>query len=292
MKRIVSLFFLVFLAISQLFAQEPASSLLWEISGNGLKAPSYLFGTSHIMCKEDFTITSILKSSLLSTKQFYGELKMDDPAMQMQMMKEMMLKGKTLESLMTPDDYKKVNIAFQKITGTPITMFNQFKPFMSLSVLYLAMATCSEKVQPETEFMNIAKEAKLPILGLETVADQMKAIDKLPLDSQVYELKKMVLNFDSLKAEMQGMTDVYKSRNIDSIYNFIITSGSGSGSGLGQDMEKDLIITRNNNWLPLIKEAITANPTFFAVGAGHLGGKTGVVNLLRTQGYKVTPVKF
>jgi uncharacterized protein YbaP (TraB family) len=88
MKRISSLFFLGFLGFSQLFAQAPKSSLLWKISGNGLQAPSYIFGTSHIMCKEDFTITPILKSSLRSTKQFYGELKMDDPTMQMQMMKK------------------------------------------------------------------------------------------------------------------------------------------------------------------------------------------------------------
>ncbi|MEO8174928.1 MAG: TraB/GumN family protein [Sediminibacterium sp.] len=292
MKRITSLFFLAFLSLPQLFAQAPTSSLLWKISGNGLQAPSYLFGTSHIMCKDDFTITPILRSSLLSTKQFYGELKMDDPTMQMQMMKEMIMKDKTLESFMTAEEYEKVNIAFQKITGMPITMFKQFKPFMSLSVLYLAMATCTEKVQPETEFMQIAKDGKLPILGLETVAEQMKAIDKFPIDSQVVELKKMVLNFDSVKAEMQKMNDFYKTRDIDSIYHFIVTGGSAAGTGLGPNMEKDLIITRNNNWLPLIKKAITAKSTFFAVGAGHLGGKTGVVNLLRTEGYKVTPVKF
>ncbi|MES2371521.1 MAG: TraB/GumN family protein [Bacteroidota bacterium] len=290
MKRVGSLFLALFLGIIQLFAQGPASSLLWKISGNGLNAPSYIFGTSHIMCKGDFTITPILRSSLLSTQQFYGELKMDDPAMQMQLMKEMMMKDQTLESLMGTEDYKKVDIAFQKITGTPITMFNHFKPFMSLSLLYLSMETCTEKVQPETEFMQVAKEGKLPILGLETVVEQMKAIDKFPLDSQAYELKKMVLNFDSLKAEMQGMPDIYKSGDIDSIYNFIVSSGSGAG--LGQNMEKDLVITRNHNWIPLIKKAITAKPTFFAVGAGHLGGKTGVVNLLRTQGYTVIPVKY
>lgn len=289
MKRIVSLFFFAFFTIPQLFAQAPKSSLLWKISGNGLQAPSYIFGTYHIMCKEDFMITPILKGSLLSTKQFYGELKMDDPAMQMQMMKELMMKDKTLESFMTPDEYQKVNIAFQKITGRSITMFNQFKPFMSLSLLYLSMATCTEKVQPETMFMEIAKEGKLPILGLETVDDQMKAIDKFPVDSQVYELKKLVLNFDSVKAETQGIIDIYKTGNIDSLYKVLIGSGS---SAMGPNMEKDLVITRNHNWIPLIKKAITAKPTFFAVGAGHLGGKTGVINLLRTQGYKVTPVKF
>jgi uncharacterized protein YbaP (TraB family) len=290
MKRILSLFFLGFLTIPQLFAQAPKSSLLWKISGNGLQSSSYIFGTYHIMCKEDFTITPILKSSLLSTKQFYGELKMDDPGMQMQMMKELMMKDKTLESFMSPDEYQKVNTAFQKITGTPITMFNQFKPFMSLSLLYLSMATCPEKVQPETMFMEIAKGGKLPILGLETVADQMKAIDKFPVDSQVYELKKMVLNFDSVKAETQGIVDIYKTGNIDSLYNFLISSASGSG--MGPNMEKDLVITRNHNWIPLIKKAIAVKPAFFAVGAGHLGGKTGVINLLRSQGYKVTPVKY
>jgi hypothetical protein len=242
------------------------------------------------MCKEDFTITPILRKSLLSTKQFYGELKMDDPGMQQQMMKEMMLKDKTLESLMTPEDFTTVNEAFYKITGTPIKVFNQYKPFMSLSLLYLSMAPCTEKVQPETEFVNIATENKLPILGLETVADEMRAIDKSPLDSQVDGLKKMVLNFDSVKAETKAMADLYKSGNIDSIFNFVISSGSNSG--MGQNMEKDLIIDRNNTWLPLIKKAIITKASFFAVGAGHLGGKTGLVNLLRKQGYKVTPVKF
>lgn len=290
MKRISSLFFLAFLTIPQLFAQAPKSSLLWKISGNGVQASSYIFGTSHIMCKADFTITPVLRNSLLSTKQFYGEVKMDDLAQQIQLMKEMMMTDKTLESLLNQEDYKKVNIAFEKITGTPITMYKQFKPFMSLSALIMASETCIEKVQPETEFMKIAKEGNLPIFGLETVADQMKTIDKLPLDSQVDMLKKMVLNFDSARTEMRAMADVYKTRDIDSIYRFILSSGSGSG--MSQDMERDLIITRNNNWIPLIKKAIIEKPSFFAVGAGHLGGKTGVVNLLRTQGYTVTPVKF
>ncbi|MES2329552.1 MAG: TraB/GumN family protein [Bacteroidota bacterium] len=286
MKKTASLLFLLFATITQLFSQAPKSSLLWAISGNDLQKPSYIFGTFHIMCKEDFSISPILKSKLRATKQFYGELKMDDPSMQQQLALKMAMKGQTMQSLLDAKEYKEVSDSFQRITGLPFMLFNNFKPFMTLSVLTIKSISCSDIVQPETEFVSLAKENKLPILGLETIDDEMHAIDKQPLDSQVNSLKQMILNFDSIKTETKKMIAVYNKRNIDSIYRF------ASGSGMDGNFERDFVITRNKNWMPVIKKAMKEKETFFAVGAGHLGGKEGLLNLLRTQGYKVTPVKF
>jgi uncharacterized protein YbaP (TraB family) len=287
MKKTVAFLVILAAGISQLFAQAPKSSLLWEVSGNGLKSPSYVFGTFHIICKSDFTVSTVLKNKIKSTKQFYGELNMSEiEGMQLQMAMKMLMKDKTIESMMDADDYKKMSDAFQKETNMSFSMFNKLKPFMSQSVLAMNMISCEDKIQPETEFAKIAKDNKLPIFGLETLDDELKAIDKIPLDSQVNDLKNMLLNFDSAKLEMRQMIDLYKKRNTDSLYKFISKSVDGSST------ERELLIMRNKNWLPVIVKAMKEKSSFFAVGAGHLGGEHGILNLLRKQGYRLTPVTF
>jgi uncharacterized protein YbaP (TraB family) len=288
MKRIVSLFFLLFLSVSQLFSQVPKSSLLWQISGNGLKQPSYLFGTFHMICRQDFEISDVLKNKFRSTKQFYAEVKIDDPTLRDQLTAQMAMNGKTIRSFMTEVEYRQVSDSFRKITGIPFTMFNNFKPFMSMGVLTLGSLPCEDKIRPEFEFVKLANEYHLPILGLETVEDEVSALNKQPLDSQVNSLKESILHFDSIKTIMKQLISIYKTRDIDSVYRFM----SSRTTVITDDFVNDLVIARNKNWLPVITKAVKEKPSFFAVGAGHLGGKEGVISLLRTQGYKVTPVQF
>jgi uncharacterized protein YbaP (TraB family) len=284
MKR---LYCVVLLAFSALLAtaQPPKSSLLWEISGNGLKTPSYLFGTFHMMCRSDFEISEILKTKLVAAKQFYGEISMEDLGDQMKLARQMMMTDKTISAMMSEDEFSKAAASFQQITGMPLQMFNNFKPFMALSMVTLNSIPCTDKIQPETEFAALAKENRLTLLGLETIEDQVKAINTQPLDSQVKQLKMILLNYDSVKNVMQQIIAVYKKRNIDSIYAFMKSGGE-------IDFENELIIKRNHNWIPLIEKAIADKPSFFAVGAGHLGGSEGVIALLRKRGYTLTPVKY
>lgn len=285
MKKWIGLFGLWLMAVSGVTAQLQQSSLLWRISGNGLASASYVFGTFHIMCKNDFKISETLRAKIKNSRQFYGELKLDDPGMQMQMATKLMMKDKTIESMMSAEEYQKMSDAFQKTTQMPFSLFNRFKPFMSESLVTINLIECDEKVQPETEFVGIAKENNIPVLGLETLDDELAAIDKMPLDSQVHSLKETLLNLDSSKIEMARMIRVYKTGNVDSLYRFVTKSPSGN-------FENELIINRNKNWLPVITNAMHAMPSFFAVGAGHLGGPSGVLALLKKKGYKVTPVKY
>jgi uncharacterized protein YbaP (TraB family) len=287
MKRVLMLFLLLLYTCSFSFAQSsPKSSLLWEISGKGLQQPSYIFGTFHMMCKEDFIISDIMLSKLTGTAQFFGEVDLDDPAMQAKLVAKLMMTDKTWQSLLSADDYQKMSSKFQSVTGMPMAMFNKFKPFMGLSLLMINTFDCAEKVQPETEMVKIAKENHLPIRGLETVEEQMDVIDKEPIDSQMKELKQSVLNFDSIKIGLSQMLTVYKTRNIDSLNAFI------KKTGINEDFSVELLDHRNKKWIPLIEKAITEKATFFAVGAGHLGGSEGVLSLLRKQGYRVIPVTY
>lgn len=265
--------------------QPASSSLLWQVTGNGLASPSYLFGTFHLMCRPDFSTDGVLKEKLSATKQLYGEVDMDDHTTTMQLASKM-VSANTIESMVTPEEFKHLGDNFQNITGVPLSMFNNFKPFMALSLVTLSTISCNDRVQPEMELVKIAKQHKLPILGLETIDDQINAINKEPLDSQLNDLKRMLNNFDSVKTVMADLTAVYKKRNVDSLYAFMKAAGTD-----GQ-FEQDLLIERNRRWIPVMENAMKDKASFFAVGAGHLGGPEGVLELLRKRGYRVTPVMY
>ncbi|MFY7963578.1 MAG: TraB/GumN family protein [Chitinophagaceae bacterium] len=277
---------LTFISVYFIQAQTPVqSSLLWEVSGKGLAKPSYLFGTFHIMCKEDFEITTALKEKFNSTTILFEEMKMDDPSIQMKMLAKMK-SDKSLKELLDSNDYKIVADSFQKITGMSISFFNNFKPFASISLLTQKMIDCKNVIQPETEFVKLAKEKQMEVLGLETVDDEIRAIDKMPLDSQINSLLQTVKNFDSAKQMMIQMVAVYKKRNPDELYKFM------KSGGLNDVFETAMLEERNKNWLPVIIKNLKKQPTFFAFGAGHLSGNYGIINLLRKKGYKVTPISY
>jgi len=264
-------------------AQSSGSSLLWEISGNGLASPSYLYGTFHMLCANDYTISEVIKQKLLGTRKLYLEVDITKPGIQQELMMQMKLTETSLDKEMGAD-FQQVDQAFQKIAGISLNMFKQFKPFVSTSMLTLQTLDCPDKIQPETILSGIAKNAKISIEGLESVADQVAAINAQPLDSQLHAFKKMVLEFDFSKKEMRELVRVYQLNHTDSIYAYM------KNQSMSNDFEQHMLIRRNRNWIPKIISAMHESPAFFAVGAGHLGGQEGVLALLRDKGYQLKPL--
>lgn len=263
----------------------PKTSLLWEVTGNGLQKPSYLFGTFHLMCKENFEITPAIKTAVTNSDQVFEEMKMDDPATQLKMM-TLMISSTSIKELLGEEEYEKVSSSFQKITGMPFMLFNKMKPFAAITMLTQKSITCSETVMPEMEFVKLAKSLEKPVLGLETVEDEMKAIDKMSIDSQLVYLKQMTLNFDSTKLGMIAMQNEYKKRDPEALAKYMKEQGASG------DFEVALLVDRNNAWIPVIEKAMKEKPTFFAFGAGHLGGEIGILNLLKQKGYTLKPLAY
>lgn len=275
-----------FLLCLNLSLKAQPTSLLWEISGKGSQAPSYLFGSFHLMCAGDFVFHNALKEKINRTKQFYGEIDMSVPNLQQELMGLMLLNGTSLDKLMGTADFNKADSIFKTLAGISLKAVANFKPFMASSMLALQSIPCTDKVQPETKLMEYAQTLKLPIKGLETIRDQMNAVDAQSLDSQVIALKQSIFGFDSIKTMMQTLVNLYKTKNPDSLYHFIKSNGGNS------NFETELLVKRNKNWIPVITKAIQSMPSFFVVGTGHLGGETGVIALLRKEGYIVKPIAY
>jgi uncharacterized protein YbaP (TraB family) len=284
MKNLFKTFALL-LIVSTAFSQQD-KGLLYEISGNELTKPSYVFGTFHIMCAEDYLMSEITKQKFTATEQVVLELDMDDPQMMVQMQQQMFMKdGKSLKDLLPKKDYDEVGNYFTDSLKMPFQVLDKVKPFALTSMLYPKILGCP--IQSfEMDFVKLGKEENKEILGLETVADQMGVFDAIPYQKQAEDLVEAIEDMDDSKAEFDKLVATYKTEDIDAIAKMIAEDDNGYA-----EYTDILLNNRNENWITKMADFAKEKSTFFAVGAGHLGGEKGVVNLLRKAGYTVTAVK-
>ena len=275
------------LYFTQLYGQKEKKSLLYEISGNGLSQSSYLYGTIHIICKDDFIMNEATKKKFSETQQVYLEIDMDDPKVMHEMMKSMyMTDGLTIKTLLSEPNYRKVSQFFKDTLKMNIATMDKMKPFVLGSMSVTKLLSCPTQSYEET-FMKMAKQENKEILGLETVQDQFGAMDKMGMKKQAdMMLVKLVDNWADGKQEFKQLISDYKNQDVEALLADMSKSKS-----MDSDFENDLLVTRNQNWIPKMQQITKEKPTFFAVGAGHLGGKKGVIALLRNAGFTVKAVQ-
>ncbi|HEX8427293.1 TraB/GumN family protein [Hymenobacter sp.] len=266
-------------------AAAATNTLLWEISGKGLTQPSYLYGTIHLVCPADMQMSDQLKQAFGKTQQVVMELDMDSPTMMQEMQSDMLMSGgQNLQQLLSAADYTAVGNYLQANTKLPIDKVGAVKPFILSSMLYPVLLGCTP-ASYEVTFVKMAQEAKKEVLGLETVQEQLGLFDKIPYAEQSKMLADMVNQEVAAKQELQQMMTLYKAQDVEQLHN--LTSKSLFGFQKYEDL---LLDSRNQRWIAGITRYATAKPTFFAVGAAHLGGPKGVLALLRQQGYQIRPV--
>lgn len=264
-------------------AQENA--LLWKISGKGLVHPSYLFGTVHMICPQDFFLTPATKSAFEEAKTVYMEVDLADASMSMKLLELVQLgEGRTLSSFFDADDYALLQQFVHDSLQMDIHFLERFKPIMLYSLLTSKILPCAKEQAYEMEFVQMAKEEKKIVKGLETAEYQVSIFDSIPAKEQSAMIMDIVKNYDSQKTDFNHLIQVYKSQNIDSLYKMVEESPD---TKINQDL---LLFSRNRKWVPLIDNAAHLGPCFIAVGAGHLGGPQGLIALLRKRGFTVKPM--
>lgn len=263
------------------------NTLLWQVSGNGLEKPSYLFGTFHLLCKDDIHFSDQLKKAIQLSDTVYMEMDMDDPSTMLSAMMYMNMKdGKKIKDLLSAEDYKKLEKYFADSLKMPLTMFQSAKPFFLVALFYPRMMDCSSPSGVEQGLLKIIKEENKEVKGLETMKFQASVFDSIPYEWQAKELMKNIDSFSVAKAEFDKMLMIYKKQQLDSM-KVMMQEGEFSSDKYG----KILLDDRNINWVNQLKNIMKDAGVFVAVGAGHLVGDAGLINLLREAGYKVAPLK-
>ena len=288
MKRILTI-----LALSLLCLTSNAQ-LVWKISGNGIKKPSYILGTHH-GCPFTYcdSIPGLMKA-FDKVDNIIGEINMIELAEmspeRMQKMQAMMMMpaDTSLLSLFSTEEAAKVNEWLGKKMGASLEMLSVMKP---MTIMVTVQNKEMMEVIPEIatlttidKYMQTLGQRKGKTIGeLETADYQMELLYGNSLEEQADALLEMIDHGDS-KGLLQQLTNAYKSQNLDTLWKVFQQQMTG--------YEYDAIVkVRNLNWEKQMKELLPQQTTLFVVGAGHLPGEYGMINLLRKAGYKVKPVK-
>lgn len=269
------------------------NTLLWEITVPGAKSPSYVFGTIHLIGKEDFFLPTGTLSSFDKSQKIFFEIdmsKMNDISAMMGFMDKLFMKdGLTLKDLLSEKEYDKVSTFFKK-KGIPLMFLERMKPMFLTVLTYGDVSPGSlntgDMKSYEFEFLEMANNMNKPVGGLETIEFQIGVFDRVPYKTQAGMLVDAIEQSSGQSDEFDKMVELYKKQDIEALVSSIGESESGIG-----EFEDILLHERNKNWIPIIMEEAKSQPAFFAVGAGHLGGKQGVLALLKAKGVKVKPVR-
>ena len=268
-----------------------SNTLLWRVSGNGLTKPSYLFGTMHMICANDIGISDSLQYAIKNSDKVYLELDMDDMmGMMLSAMSKMTMRGDTtLSDLLSKEEYEKVKTFFENKSGglMPFSMMEKFKPLLIGSMVMEQLQQCENMIIMEQLVMTEANKHDKEIEGLETIEFQLGIFDKIPYKLQAQQLLKMIEDSgkEGEDTEMKMLTEAYRQQQLNKMDELTRNEKSIEG------FTDILLYDRNADWAKKLEELMKNNALVIAVGAGHLPGEKGVINLLRKAGYKVEPVK-
>jgi len=192
--------------------------------------------------------------------------------------------GKTLEDLLTASDFNQVKsycIDSIHMKKGKFKRYIRLKPFFFSAIV--AQEQMGKTASYEMEFNKMAKKSNLPIMGLESIQFQMQTINKIKVEDQA---KMMMQEFGySPQDQFDTMLNLYLKEDLDGLFDLIASETSQI-----PEFNYNFLELRNSNWIPVIQKQIALNSTFIAVGAAHLPGKTGVIELLKAQGFTVEPI--
>lgn len=272
-------------------ADNNAKSLLWKVSKKGQK-DSYLFGTMHLLCPDDYVWTDAMAGKLKASDVVCFEMDLDDPNLMADMMSGLQSMGnseeeiKPLKAYFTDEQYQRLKIFAKDSLGLSPLLLDNMPPFMLQTMFLTKMLDCSIPMSYEGNIMTEAQRQGKEIIGLETVDEQLAALKESKDDSVAAALLQLVDSFSTSRQDFREMVTLYKNQDIEKLAGM---TDDPAGS-MGMNMQA-LLQDRNERWIERMSAMMKSQSVFFAVGAAHLGGKDGVIKLLRQAGYTVTAVK-
>lgn len=268
-----------------LAAVKYAKGLLWKIEVPGARS-SYLFGTIH---SDDRRVTALPEpviKALDASSRFTMEAIIDGEGLVYMAETMYFSDGRTLQQVAGKELYAE-SVKALAARGIPTLGVEKQKPWAVMMALSMPPPQTGEYL--DLILQDRATRQNKPVSGLETIQEQLAVFDELPLPDQVALLKEAVQERDTFEKELEEMIEAYLARDIAAL--------AEAGAKHKPDNDRlhrsvmDRLLTRRNTRMaarlgPILKDG----SAFIAVGAAHLPGESGLLNLLDQAGYRVTPV--
>lgn len=263
-------------------------SLLWKITSKNQETPSYLFGTIHLIGTEDFFFGKQIENIIKNADLIVFEIdisNLDAPSLTN---KGLLPNNQSVKDYISEEDYENLLTFMVDSVGISkssfISAYSRMKPlFLEQMLVYQFLGDNPQSY--ENEILNLVEFQGTRIEGLETFSEQLDLLDQISLEKQFADLIESINNFGETKKEFSELLELYKEQDLEKLSSAI--NKEFKDDSVNQHL---LLNNRNINWIPKIENYIQQGNAFIAVGAGHLTGQKGVIELLRQKGYTLEPI--
>jgi len=281
------LFFRAFEIAAQNASQAPVKSCLWKVVSK--ESTVYLLGSVHLLKSDAYPLSQAIEQAFGDSTKLVLEVNLDSlnspDAQQMILSKALLPEGKTLNEILSPATYQTVRQKVEAL-GLDIEALKRMKPwFLSLSLVAMKVQQLGYNAQHgvDQHFFERARKAKKEVLGLETADFQINLLDSLPAKTQEEALLQTLKELDQFETEFEQLVRAWAAGQESQLDKLLLESFKEY-----PEVYAKLISERNRNWLPKIESHFQGgNKTLVVVGAAHLVGRDGVVELLKRKGYSV-----
>lgn len=282
------LLFLFVLFANYATAQVQKNALLWEVKSKDGKSSSYLYGTMHLMDAKLFYFPKKLEKLLLKSDLLCMEIaNINDSDLSPD---ALFLTNESLSDYFNTEQmdsiYRWAEQSMLMNKEQFDTNFNKAKPFLLMQFLLQSSLPENSKSY-EKEFENLAIKNKISITGLESVTEQLNLFTSLNKKEQTEMVMSSLREEAEAKNSFEQMQQIYLTQNLDNLYTFMKKESDSPIANSRVFLEN-----RNQNWIPQMEKMMESKSVFFAVGAAHLAGPEGVIELLIKKGYTLTPIKL
>jgi len=281
---------LVWLLIYSLYNQAAwgvdEQGILWRINGAAAQ-PSYLLGTIH---SDDARVTALpapIAQRFLQADSFSGEIDMDLPSLMQASQATLLNEGESLQQLLDPALYQQT-VKLLAPYGMPELMVQRMKPWAAAATLSLP--------RPQTGlfldmllYTQAAAQGKR-VYGLETVSEQVGAMEAMPRDLQIAMLRDAIAQRDQLDHIIEQLITAYLQRDLRKLEAISDMAMQQGDARVAQLFNSEVVVNRNRRMLERMQPRLREGNAFIAVGALHLPGEEGLLTQLRNRGYRVSPV--
>ncbi|HEV7415472.1 MAG TPA: TraB/GumN family protein [Tianweitania sediminis] len=274
-------------------------AIFWRIEKDGV-APSFLLGTMHVADPRVVALPTAAEAALREAATVVIETTdILEPGRMLAVLAEhpdltMFTDGTSLSSRLTGDQRRMLETRLAA-KGLNLNSVNKMKPWMLATVLATPACEVARRATGEPVLdMKIAQEAKAagkPVLGLETALDQLEAMASLPMDFHLQALLETVALADQIDDVVETMVGLYNRAEIGMIWAALEETLPHGSTDSYSEFERVMVTARNHTMAERAAPLLEAGDAFLAVGALHLPGEEGLVELLRARGFRLAPVQ-
>jgi uncharacterized protein len=272
-----------------IFMKKKHQTLLWQFkkenfdkNTEGPPRTHFIIGTMHSKDNRVFRHINKNYDKIKQCDIFATEFPLDD-AENMDVQQYMMLPdGETLTTILTPNLYKKTTTLFRKKLGLDLAQFERFSPFFLTNILSENALNADNLLSLDEKMWQFAKNEGKILRGLETLDEQLDVLKKMSLTDHIKGLKDIVTKHDKFRKKLQKMVELYEKQDIVALYQLSKKSTQAN--------RKLMLYDRNALMVERIMGLTEEKSLCAAVGAGHLYGKKGILNLLQKKDFVVKPI--